>query len=252
MRKKMVAGNWKMNLNFSEAEDLIKRIDIDLENYEGEAEVVLCVPYIYLELALDYAYEYERFKVGSQNLSQFENGAYTGEISASMLKQMDLHYTIIGHSERRNYFNEDNPVLIQKVLQALKHDIKPIFCCGEPIEIREKEEQQSYVKSQLENTLFHLNETDFGKVSIAYEPIWAIGTGKTATPEQAEEMHQYIRNLIAKQYNDKVAEQCTVLYGGSCNAKNAKELFAKPNVDGGLIGGASLKAEDFLNIINSF
>jgi len=213
--------------------------------------VVVCTPAVYLELATDQALDNELL-VGAQNISNFEEGAYTGEISAKMLDSMGVEYSIIGHSERRKYFEESHEVLAEKVNMALKHDVSPIFCCGEVLPEREAGAHFDVVKKQLDESLFHLNPTDFGNVVIAYEPVWAIGTGVTASPEQAQEMHAYIRGLVREKYNEEIAENTTILYGGSCNAKNAKELFANPDVDGGLIGGASLKANDFNQIIQSF
>jgi len=251
MRTKIVAGNWKMNLTFDQADDLANEITEYLIDNGSDIGVIVCPPACYLELASDMATETDLY-VGAQNISEHESGAYTGEISAAMLASMEIDYTIIGHSERRKYFNESHETLAAKVNMALKHKINPIFCCGEQSADRQQGKQYDIVKNQLNESLFHLNKTDFGNVVIAYEPVWAIGTGFNATPEQAQEMHAYIRGLIREKYDAKVAENTTILYGGSCNAKNAKELFANQDVDGGLIGGASLKAEDFIAIINSF
>ncbi len=252
MRTNIVAGNWKMNLTFQQADDLINDIISFLkENPQQSTGVVVCTPAVYLELATDQALDNELL-VGAQNISNFEEGAYTGEISAKMLDSMGVEYSIIGHSERRKYFEESHEVLAEKVNMALKHDVSPIFCCGEVLPEREAGAHFDVVKKQLDESLFHLNPTDFGNVVIAYEPVWAIGTGVTASPEQAQEMHAYIRGLVREKYNEEIAENTTILYGGSCNAKNAKELFANPDVDGGLIGGASLKANDFNQIIQSF
>ena len=252
MRTNIVAGNWKMNNTFEEADNLINDIVEYLKNNpQDKASVILCPPAVYLEMATDFAQDLELF-IGAQNISNYASGAYTGEISAQMLSSMDVDYTIIGHSERRKYFNESHEMLAQKVNMALQFDIAPIFCCGELLPERESGKHFDIVKSQLEESLFHLNKTDFGNVVIAYEPVWAIGTGVTATSEQAQEMHAYIRKLIVDKYGKEIAENTTILYGGSCNAKNAKELFANPDVDGGLIGGASLKADEFIQIIKSF
>ena len=251
MRTKIVAGNWKMNLTFEEADDLVNEITEYLTDHGSDVGVIVCPPACYLELASDMASE-TYLHVGAQNISEHESGAYTGEISAAMLASMEIDYSIIGHSERRKYFNESHETLAAKVNMALKNKINPIFCCGEQSADRQQGKQYDVVKNQLTESLFHLNKTDFGNVVIAYEPVWAIGTGVNATPEQAQEMHAYIRGLIREKYDEKVAENTTILYGGSCNAKNAKELFANQDVDGGLIGGASLKAEDFIAIINSF
>jgi len=250
MRTKIVAGNWKMNKTFEDADTLIYDI-LDLLEEKGkpeDVEVIICPPFIYLELAGDITEDSEIF-VGAQNVSQFETGAYTGEISASMLRSMHIDFAIIGHSERRKYFRESDEELLEKAKTALKHDIAPIFCCGEHIEERESERHFEIVEQQLEQTIFKLDAEDFSRVIIAYEPVWAIGTGKNATSEQAQEMHFYIRELIWKKYGAEIAAETSILYGGSCNAKNAKELFSMPDVDGGLIGGASLKAEEFVEII---
>lgn len=251
MRRRIVAGNWKMNLTFSEADDLLFKIvealaDIDLAN----KEVVVCPPYLYLEMTTDISAEHP-IRVGAQNLSQFAAGAYTGEISAAMLEAMDVDYAIIGHSERRQYFGETDEMLASKVKLALEHDILPIFCCGETLSERDAGMHAEVVKKQLETGLFHLDEEDLFQVVIAYEPVWAIGTGLTASPGQAQEMHALIRQLIAERYAPDLAQEISILYGGSCNAANAAQLFAQPDVDGGLIGGASLKADEFIKIIRS-
>ncbi len=252
MRRKIVAGNWKMNNNFQEAEELIETILDLLENNETENPLmVLCPPFPYLELATDLTDE-THISVGAQNVSQFVKGAYTGEVAAPMLRSIGVEFCIVGHSERRKYFNESSELLKEKVDVLLDHSIKPIFCCGEQLEEREKEIHFEVVKSQIQESLFHLNETEFENIVIAYEPIWAIGTGKTATSGQAQEMHAFIRKLLIEKYGEEIANDCTILYGGSCNAQNARELFANPDVDGGLIGGASLKAEDFYKIFKSF
>lgn len=250
MRTKIVAGNWKMNKNFDEADTLIYEI-LDLLEEKGkpeEVDVIICPPFIYLELAGDITEDSSVF-VGAQNVSQFESGAYTGEISAPMLRSMHIDFAIIGHSERRKYFRETDDELLAKTKTALKHDIAPIFCCGELLEERDAGKHFEIVKQQLEQTIFKLDAEDFSRVIIAYEPVWAIGTGVNATSEQVQEMHFYIRELIWKKYGAEMAAEITILYGGSCNAKNAKELFSMPDVDGGLIGGASLKAEEFVQII---
>ena len=191
-------------------------------------------------------------KLGAQNCSEHSSGAYTGEVSASMLQSIGVNYVIIGHSERRIYFNETNQVIAKKINEAIRSNLQPIFCCGEQLAERETNNHFNIIENQLEEGLFHLSATNFEKVIIAYEPVWAIGTGITATSNQAQEMHYFIRNLIATKYNTTIANNCSVLYGGSCNALNAKELFSEPDVDGGLIGGASLKATDFIEIANSF
>ena len=247
MRKKIVAGNWKMNLTFNEAEDLLDEIVDLLEDETIEAQVIVCPPYPYLEMAGDIAKE-SNFSVGAQNISPFESGAYTGEVSSAMLKSMEISYCIIGHSERRKYFNEDDKMLTAKVNQAIQHQIAPIFCVGEALPERESGKHFEIVRHQVRHGLFHLDANEFSKVLIAYEPVWAIGTGVTAQPEQAREMHEYIRSLIEERYGKEIAKATLILYGGSCNSKNADEIFAQPGVDGGLIGGASLIAEEFLAI----
>lgn len=252
MRSKIVAGNWKMNLDFEKADELLFKIGEGLEEKQPDnVEIVVCPPLVYLELATDFAQEVE-IKIGAQNVSQFDKGAYTGEISASMLSSMDMDYCIVGHSERRKYFGENSEVLVQKVNQLLEYGIQPIFCIGEQLEERESERHFDVVKAQLEESLFHLGQSEFSNIVIAYEPVWAIGTGKTASPAQAQEMHAFIRQLIVEKYGADLANETSILYGGSCNAKNAKELFSQADVDGGLIGGASLVADDFVSIANSF
>ncbi|MBW7847121.1 MAG: triose-phosphate isomerase [Bacteroidales bacterium] len=250
MRKKIVAGNWKMNLGFEEAEQLIEDLIDLLENINMDTEVVICPPFPYLEMASDYAQE-STFKVGAQNLSAFGSGAYTGEVSGAMLQSMDITYCIIGHSERRKYFEENDKMLTAKVNQAMANQIIPIFCVGESLPEREAEKHFQVVRRQVRHGLFHLDTHEFEKVIIAYEPVWAIGTGINATPQQAAEMHAYIRTLIAERYGQEVADNTTILYGGSCTSKNAPELFAQPGVDGGLVGGASLKAAEFIEICKS-
>jgi triosephosphate isomerase (TIM) len=252
MRKKIVAGNWKMNKTFGEAEKLIADISESLEGMElKETEVILCPPFIYLEMATDIAAE-SKFEVGAQNMNDHDSGAFTGEISAIMLNSLDVKYVIIGHSERRQHMHESHEFLAGKVNAAIRHQIQPIFCCGEILAERETGIHFSVVKKQLEDSLFHLSPGQFQQVIIAYEPVWAIGTGVNATPEQAQEMHLYIRDRIAENYDRQIADDTTILYGGSCNSGNARELFIQPDVDGGLIGGSSLKADEFISIISSF
>ncbi|MBU2553342.1 MAG: triose-phosphate isomerase [Bacteroidetes bacterium] len=251
MRKKIVAGNWKTNLTFEEAEELVGTLAEELDGKKKKCEVILCPPSPYLEMASDYADE-SGLHIAAQNVSEFDNGAYTGEVSASMLASMEIEYCIIGHSERRKYFGETNAQLAKKADQLLEVGIYPIFCIGELLEERNANKHFEVVRQQISEGLFHLNEEEFSNVVIAYEPVWAIGTGVTASPEQAQEMHAFIRGLLAEKYGSTLADETTILYGGSCNAKNAAELFAKPDVDGGLIGGASLKSDDFLTITQSF
>ncbi len=252
MRRKIVAGNWKMNMTFGEADDLLAGIleEIGNNGIPAHVDAVVCPPALYLELATDMASGKSLF-VGAQNVSEHEKGAFTGEISAAMLQSVEVDYCIIGHSERRQYFHESNQELADKTDILLKHNIKPIFCCGELLDDREDDLHMDVVSTQLEEGLFHLEEDDFRKLVIAYEPVWAIGTGKTASPEQAQEMHAFIRALVAKKYSKEIADECIILYGGSCNADNAKVLFSQADVDGGLIGGASLKVDDFLSILRS-
>ncbi|MDR0789880.1 MAG: triose-phosphate isomerase [Bacteroidales bacterium] len=252
MRRRIVAGNWKMNLVFSEADDLVNGIaqaliECDLD----DVEVVICPPFPYLELTSDIGEESD-FSVGAQNVSKFDNGAYTGEISAKMLEDMNIYYCIVGHSERRKYFNETNEDIAEKVKRLFEVDITPIVCVGESLEQRESGNHFGIIKKQVVEGLFHLSNEQMENVIIAYEPIWAIGTGRTATSQQAQEIHSFIRGLVAEKYGKQTADNISILYGGSCNTQNAKELFAMPDVDGGLIGGASLKADDFVKIATSF
>ncbi len=253
MRKNIVAGNWKMNKKFDEADDLINGILTELEETElGENTLmILCPPFPYLEMCSDYSND-SYFAVGAQNVNDNERGAYTGEISAEMLESMEIEYCIVGHSERRAYYGETDAMIARKVDRLLEHNIRPIVCCGEVLEEREANKQFDVVKRQITDGLFHLSAEQFGQIVIAYEPVWAIGTGKTATPAQAQEIHAFIRNLIAEKYGKQVADETSILYGGSCKPSNAKELFANPDVDGGLIGGASLQVEDFVNIAKAF
>ncbi len=247
MRKKIVAGNWKMNLTKSEALALYQ--SVDTQNSANEVELIVFPSTVYL----DSLNKLEgNLKLGVQNFHPAESGAFTGENSITQVKDLGAEYVLIGHSERRMYFNEDGAFLKEKVDAALQHDVKIIFCCGEPLSIREMNAQDYYVEEQLIESLFHLSNYAMERIIIAYEPIWAIGTGKTASSEQAEAMHVSIRGFIEKQYGKSTAEKISILYGGSCNASNASELFACENVDGGLIGGAALKANDFLQIAKSF
>ncbi len=249
MRKKIVAGNWKMNKNFDEADELVSELIERLEKEElgRDTTMIVIPPFPYLEMCTDYSHD-SYFAVGAQNVNDNESGAYTGEVSAMMLESMEVEYCIVGHSERRAYYGETDALIAKKVDQLLKHDIKPIVCCGEVLEERENNKQFEVVKRQITDGLFHLDAEAFKNIIIAYEPVWAIGTGKTATPEQAQEIHAFIRGLIAEKYGKEIADETSILYGGSCKPSNAKELFANPDVDGGLIGGASLKAEDFMGI----
>lgn len=250
MKNKIVAGNWKMNKNFPEAEELLVAIAESLDDMRLETEIIICPPSLYLEMAADVSEE-SNFYVGAQNVSYAPKGAYTGEISAEMIKSAGADFCIVGHSERRNYFHETDEELAQKVDMLLANDIVPIFCCGEKLEEREDGRHFEVIDNQIKNALFHLDKEKFDGIIIAYEPVWAIGTGLTATPEQAQEVHAHIRKLVEEKYGTEVAYNTYILYGGSCNAKNALDLFSCQDVDGGLIGGASLKSEDFISIINS-
>ncbi len=250
MKPKVVIGNWKMNKSFDDAEDLISGISDALEGWNLQTQIVLCPPYLYLELATDHADE-SVFACGAQNCSEFENGAYTGEISASMLADIGVDFCIVGHSERRKYFGESNAVIANKIERLLQKMLTPVVCCGEVIEEREAGRHFEVVERQITESLFHLSKEQLENVIIAYEPVWAIGTGLTATPAQAEEMHAFIRSLVERKYGTETAYNLYILYGGSCNAKNALELFTQSNVDGGLIGGASLVSEDFVAIIEA-
>lgn len=252
MRKKIVAGNWKMNKTLDEALILTSEV-VQMVQDEVTSDVitVLCAPSIYLSTLSSYLKGTTKMSLGAQNCYPKPSGAYTGEVSAPMLKSVGVDYVLVGHSERRQYFGESNAFLKEKTDALLAEGLTPIFCCGETLEQRNAEGYMEFVASQLTDSLFHLSATEFGKVVIAYEPIWAIGTGVTASSDQAQDMHAYLRQHIAKQYGEQVADDTTILYGGSCNEKNAAELFARPDVDGGLIGGASLKSREFTNIIKA-
>jgi triosephosphate isomerase len=249
-RRKIVAGNWKMNKDYREGRDLSMEIVEAIDN--RDTLVILCPPYIHLQNVNNIIKEVNNLKLGAQNCHQEVSGAFTGEISVGMLKSVGAEYVILGHSERREYFKESNALLAAKVKTALEAGLQPIFCCGEPLQVREAGDHVSYVAKQLEESLFDLSTEDFQRIVIAYEPIWAIGTGKTASPEQAQEMHANIRTMISEKYGQDVAQACSILYGGSVKPANAKEIFGQADVDGGLIGGASLKAADFHAIVKSF
>jgi triosephosphate isomerase len=251
MRKKIVAGNWKMNLDLNEGAELVNEIFKGLPVLSEDKQVVIAPPYLHLTQTAAQLTGIVDVQLGAQNCHSEAAGAYTGEVSASMLKSAEVAYVIIGHSERREYFKEDNAVLAKKVNQVLSNDMKVIFCCGEPLEVRDAGAQNAYVEKQLKEGLFHLPDAQLANVVIAYEPIWAIGTGRTATSAQAQDMHAHIRGVVAARYEKEAADNMTILYGGSCKPSNAAELFACPDVDGGLIGGASLKASDFLGIIEA-
>jgi triosephosphate isomerase len=251
MRKQIAAANWKMNCTYQQGEKLLDDIlgaNLTLEEHQ---QVIFAVPFPYLIMASSGVAEEQNFFVAAQNCHQKKSGAFTGEVSAEMLNSIRIGYCIIGHSERRQYFGETNAMLTEKLNRCLEFDVTPIFCCGEPLEIREAGTQDSYVETQLQESLFHLNDTQLMKIVIAYEPIWAIGTGKTASSSQAQEMHAHLRKVLAKKYGPIVANNISILYGGSVKADNAKELFSCPDVDGGLVGGASLLANDFVEIIKA-
>jgi len=250
MRKKIAAANWKMNLTLAQGEQLINDIlQAGIQLQDGQ-EVVVATPFPYLLKAKALLKNYPGFYVAAQNCYSEKSGAYTGEVSAEMLQSIGVDYVILGHSERREYFQESNAMLAKKIDVALAYGIKPIFCCGEPLEIRKAETQNAYVAKQLEESLYHLTAEQLKQVVIAYEPIWAIGTGLTASAQQAQDMHAYIRAQIAEKYGREAALGLSILYGGSAKPGNAGELFACPDVDGGLIGGASLVAADFTAIIS--
>ena len=251
MRKNIVVGNWKMNLNREEGIKLVEEV-ISLVSSDNNVEVVFSPSFLYLHKVNKMCANDNLLQTASQNISHNESGAFTGEVSAQMVNSLNVKYTILGHSERREYFNETNIELKQKVDLSLKNNLEIIFCCGESLNQRESGVHFDWIKQQLTESVFHLTEKEFEKVVIAYEPIWAIGTGVTASSDQAEEIHQFVRNVIAEKYNENIAENTSILYGGSCNPTNAKELFSKKNIDGGLIGGASLNAENFTRIIKSF
>jgi triosephosphate isomerase len=250
MRKKIVAGNWKMNLDLEEGFKLAESINTYFKEHPTDTGVVLCTPFIHLA-GVSEILETGKVSLGAQNCSSEPSGAFTGEVSPLMIKSTGARYVIIGHSERRTYYHEDDKVLNKKTSLAITTGLEVIFCCGEVLQERESAKHFEVVKKQLDDGLFTLTDEDFRKVVIAYEPVWAIGTGLTATPEQAQEMHKYIRALVRNKYGAKVAEEVTILYGGSCKPSNAAEIFLQPDVDGGLIGGASLKKEDFCAIVEA-
>jgi triosephosphate isomerase len=254
MRQNFVAGNWKMNLTLPEAQALttelvqILRDEVSVER----PQVVICPPYPLLMAVGQLLGHNGNPALGAQNFHQKESGAYTGEVSARQLQSVGCEYVILGHSERRQHFREDDSLLAEKLNAALKAGLKPIFCVGESLETREADETFDFIGQQLATGLFHLSQEEMEGVVIAYEPIWAIGTGRTASSQQAQEVHAFIRAQVAAAYDEATAANTTILYGGSCNAQNARELFSQPDVDGGLIGGASLKSRDFAEIIKSF
>jgi triosephosphate isomerase len=249
MRKKIVAGNWKMNTLLKDGMELAKAVERLERDKKSDALVIIAPPFTHLSRVKDLI---GGVRLAAQNCASEESGAYTGEVSPDMLLSVGVEYVIIGHSERRSYYHEDDALLNRKTRLALSRGLKPIFCCGEVLEERKEGKLYDVIREQLSVGLEGLSAEDMGKVVIAYEPVWAIGTGVVASPEQAQEMHKFIRELLAELFDQEVAENMTILYGGSCKPSNAAELFANPDVDGGLIGGASLKAEDFLGIVNAY
>lgn len=251
MRKKIVAGNWKMNTTLAEGVGLAKDVNEALASRTPKCDVVICVPFTHLA-SVAAVIDANRLGLGAENCADHVKGAYTGEVSAPMVASTGANYVILGHSERRQYYGETSEILKTKVNLALENNLTPIFCIGEVLEQREDGSYLNVVKAQIEEALFELSAEDFGKLILAYEPVWAIGTGKTATDDQAQEMHAHIRSVIAGKYGQEVADNCSILYGGSCKPSNAKALFSKPDVDGGLIGGASLAAADFMGIVDAW
>lgn len=251
MRNKIVAANWKMNLNLADGKQLVEGILAGLPELAANKQVVVASPFVHIAQTAAQLKGKSNIHTGAQNCSTEASGAYTGEVSAAMLKDAGVDYVIIGHSERREYFNETNAMLAKKVNQALANGLHILFCCGEALEVRDSGTQNTHVEQQIKEGIFHLSAEQLKNVTIAYEPIWAIGTGRTATSAQAQEIHAHIRSVVAAQYGNDVANDMAILYGGSCKPSNAGELFACPDVDGGLIGGASLKADEFLGIIEA-
>ena len=252
MRKNIVAGNWKMNTTVAEGVQLAKEVNEAVAAAgELKCDVVIGVPFTHLTAVKD-VIDIEKVGLSAENCANKEKGAYTGEVSAAMVASTGANYVILGHSERREYYNETPEILKEKVDLALANGLKIIFCCGESLELRNAGTYEEFIKAELKDSLFHLSAEEFANIVIAYEPIWAIGTGVTATSDQAQEVHAFIRSFLAEKYGETVANDTTILYGGSCKPTNAPELFAKPNIDGGLIGGASLKAADFMGIVTAF
>ncbi|MCH5325655.1 MAG: triose-phosphate isomerase [Duncaniella sp.] len=251
MRKNIVAGNWKMNTTLPEGVKLAEQVNAALAAATPKCDVVICVPFTHLA-TINQVIDKTKLGLGAENCADHKSGAYTGEVSAPMVASTGATYVILGHSERRQYYGETSETLRDKVRLALDNGLAPIFCIGEVLEQREDGSYLNVVKTQIEEGLFNLSAEEFGKIILAYEPVWAIGTGKTATADQAEEMHAYIRQTIESKYGKEVADNTSILYGGSCKPSNAKEIFSKPNVDGGLIGGAALECESFMGIVNAF
>ncbi len=251
MRKNIVAGNWKMNTTLPEGVKLAQEVNEALKNVTPKCGVIICVPFTHLA-SINNVIDSSKLGLGAENCADHLSGAYTGEVSAPMVASTGATYVILGHSERRQYYGETSETLKEKVALALENNLTPIFCIGEVLEQRENGSYLEVVKKQIEDALFNLSADDFSKLILAYEPVWAIGTGKTATADQAEEMHAHIRSVVASKYGNEIADNTTILYGGSCKPSNAAQLFAKPDVDGGLIGGASLDCESFMGIVNAF
>jgi len=251
MRKQIAAANWKMNLTLQQGEQLLNDIVAAPNTLNANQLAIFAVPFPYLTIAQQKLNGQKNMFVAAQNCYNKKNGAYTGEVSVEMLQSIGIQYVVLGHSERREYFNESNQFLAEKINICLEYNIIPIFCCGEPLQIREANTQNEFVRKQLAESLFHLSTEQISKIIIAYEPIWAIGTGKTASNEQAQEMHAFVRQQFAEKYGETTANEISILYGGSVKANNAKDIFAQPDVDGGLVGGASLIANDFVTIINA-
>lgn len=251
MRKQIAAANWKMNCTLAQANELLEGLLTQQIDLGPDQEVILAVPFPYLMMTVERLKNVDGFKVAAQNCYSKESGAFTGEVSAPMLQSLGVPYVILGHSERREIFGEDNQLISEKIDVCLNNGLRPIFCCGEPLQIRETGAQEAYVTEQIKESLFHLTHSQLQEIIIAYEPIWAIGTGKTASSDQAQEMHLHIRNVIGEKFGKQTAEKISILYGGSVKAGNAREIFSKPDVDGGLVGGASLIAADFSTIIRS-
>lgn len=251
MRKNIVAGNWKMNTTLAEGVGLAKDVNEALKGVDAKCDVIICTPFTHLA-SVAAVIDQKKLGLGAENCADHIKGAYTGEVSAPMVASTGATYVILGHSERRQYYGETSEILKTKVNLALAENLTPIFCIGEVLEERENGTYFDVVTKQIQEALFDLSAEDFGKLILAYEPVWAIGTGKTATADQAEDMHAFIRKQVEEKFGKQVAEATSILYGGSCKPGNARELFAKPDVDGGLIGGAALKAADFMGIIEAF
>ncbi len=251
MRKRIVAGNWKMNTNIAEGAELAKMVINKKSTVNSDVELIVIPPFTHINEVAKIT-NGTSIKVGAQNCAEWSKGAYTGEVSASMIKAVGATHVVIGHSERREYFKEDNHLLLRKIKEVLSNGLTPIYCCGEKLDERESGKYFDVVEQQVSESLFELSSEQMQKIVIAYEPVWAIGTGRNATAEQAQEMHAYIRKILAKKFGQEIANGISILYGGSCKPSNAAEIFAKPDVDGGLIGGASLVADDFIAIANSF